>query len=150
MTEGELLTAIQTRIRTFSGVHDDSIRILPQGSTANVIEKAIFPAFIITPISAVADPQWGEEPGFEKLIFTITICQRILNDAYGESLLVGTSQFSGLIALTQTLKNSLRQLGSDEGIVVQCLYARDNEPFTLNNTNYVGTREVGFEAYISS
>lgn len=141
---------MQTKLRTISGVHDNSI-IISAGANLNAIEKLIFPILIIRPKSGQADPETGgEAPQFIRYNFSVFVIIRIANDAFGETPIMGTTNQSGLLDICNSVQGVLVELGNSDGIIIQSTFWQQSEPIQMENNSYIVWRELGYQAFISS
>lgn len=126
-------------VRTTMGLREEVIPDLP------------LPAALIRPGRCSADPDLGEQPGFERIGVVVSLVVANAQDQFGETLLVGANRTGGsdgrgLLEVKEIVKTTLLQLGPASGMPIAFRSSENPDPAVMQALGYVGYVDIIFEA----
>ena len=165
MNVWQICQVIQNRLRsaTWPGssnvvFDNDSVRIIPQGDEIESLDEGLVPPLcMIMPLSGDMDPQFREEPGYVRRTIDITLVTVNQNDRIGEAPIMGAARADqtsspgrGLLELEEQVFATIKQLGVEDGIVIQFAGYGEGVVRRDAGNNYIGIQDYTFVVYCST
>ncbi len=128
--------------------------LVSQGPNDRAVGQLRFPFALVIPLDASADE---EEPTLEEHTFEVRLVNRVANDPWGESVLIGgprSSQGSsagrGLMELEEELLSTIASLDRTNGIRLRLDYRSAIEAQISEDLGYVALRGYRFKALLTT
>ena len=128
--------------------------LVSQGPSNRAVGQLRFPFALVIPLDSTADE---EEPSLERSSFEVRIVNRVANDPWGESALIGgprSSQGSsagrGLLELEEALMDTASSLNRTNGIRLRLDHRSAVEAQVSEDFGYVALRAFRFTALLTA